>query len=424
TEPLGLAANITPASLTVSGESAANKVYDGTLSAALTGSTLSGVVFGDTVTLTQAGSFASKNVGTGIVVTAADSISGAGADNYTLTEPLGLAANITPASLTVSGESAANKVYDGTLSAALTGGTLSGVVFGDTVTLTQAGSFASKNVGTGIVVTAADSISGAGADNYTLTEPLGLAANITPASLTVSGESAANKVYDGTLSAALTGGTLSGVVFGDTVTLTQAGSFASKNVGTGIVVTAADSISGAGADNYTLTEPLGLAANITPASLTVSGESAANKVYDGTLSAALTGGTLSGVVFGDTVTLTQAGSFASKNVGTGIVVTAADSISGAGADNYTLTEPLGLAANITPASLTVSGESAANKVYDGTLSAALTGGTLSGVVFGDTVTLTQAGSFASKNVGTGIVVTAADSISGAGADNYTLTEPL
>src|SRR6202043_3863421 len=185
----------------------------------------------------QAGSFASKNVATGIVVTASDSVGGASAGNYTLTEPLGLAANITPASLTVTGESAANKVYDGTLTAALTGGTLSGVVSGDTVTLTQAGSFASKNVATGIVVTASDSVGGASAGNYPLTEPLGLAANITPASLTVTGESAANKVYDGTLTAALTGGTLSGVLSGDTVTLTQAGSFASKNVANGIVVT-------------------------------------------------------------------------------------------------------------------------------------------------------------------------------------------
>jgi hypothetical protein len=49
------------------------------------------------------------------------------------------------------------------------------------------------------------------------------------------------------------------------------------------------------------------------------------------------------------VTLTQAGSFASKDVGSGIAVTAADILGGAGASNYTLTQPTGLAANITPA---------------------------------------------------------------------------
>jgi hypothetical protein len=40
---------------------------------------------------------------------------------------------------------------------------------------------------------------------------------------------------------------------------------------------------------------------------------------------------------------------------------------------------------------------------------------LVGVIGGDTVTLTQAGTFASKNVGTGIAVTANDSIGGASA---------
>src|SRR5580700_2153523 len=373
---------IDPATLTVLGESAANKVYDGTLSAVLTGGSLSGVIAGDTLTLTQAGSFDSKNVGLGIGVTASDSLGGASAGNYTLSEPLGLVANITPASLTVLGESAANKVYDGTLSAVLTGGSLSGVIAGDTLTLTQAGSFDSKNVGLGIGVTASDSLGGASAGNYTLSEPLGLVAYITPASLTVLGESAANKVYDGTLSAVLTGGSLSGVIAGDTLTLTQAGSFDSKNVGLGIGVTASDSLGGVSAGNYTLSEPLGLFANITPASLTVLGQSAGNKVYDGTLGAVLTGGSLSGVLAGDTVSLTQAGSFDSKNVGLGIGVTASDSLGGASAGNYTLSEPLGLVANITPASLTVLGQSAGNKVYDGTLGAVLTGGSLSGVLAG------------------------------------------
>jgi hypothetical protein len=50
------------------------------------------------------------------------------------------------------------------------------------------------------------------------------------------------------------------------------------------------------------------------------------------------------------VTLTQAGTFASQNVGTAIGVTATDSLGGSSAGNYTLTEPVGLAANITSAS--------------------------------------------------------------------------
>jgi len=422
-EPVGLTANITPASLTVSGQAASNKVYDTTTTATLSGGTLIGVLGGDTVTLTQAGTFASKNVGNGIAVTASDSLGGAAAGNYVLAQPTGLAANITPASLTVSGETAANKVYDATNTASLSGGTLVGVLGGDTLTLNQAGTFASKNVGNGIAVTASDSLGGAAAGNYVLTQPSSLAANITPATLTVSGETAANKVYDTTTTATLSGGTLVGVLGGDAVTLNQAGTFASKNVGNGVAVTVSDSLGGSASSNYVLTQPTGLAANITPASLTVNGETAANKVYDTTTTATLSGGTLVGVLGGDTVTLNQTGTFASKNVGTGIAVTAGDSLGGSAAGNYVLTQPGGLTANITPASLTVSGETASNKVYDSTTTAALSGGALVGVLGGDTVTLNQAGTFASKNVGTGIAVTAGDSLGGAAAGNYVLTQP-
>ena len=414
---------VNPAPLTVNGTSVANKVYDGTTTATLSSGTLSGIIGSDSVTLTQAGNFASPNVGTSLAVTAADALGGTAAGNYTLTQPTGLAANITPASLTVTGTSVANKVYDGTTAATLSSGTLSGIIGSDSVTLTQAGNFASPNVGTSLAVTAADALGGTAAGNYTLTQPTGLAANITPASLTVTGTSVANKVYDGTTAATLSSGTLSGIIGSDSVTLTQAGNFASPNVGTSLVVTAADALGGTAADNYTLTQPTGLAANITPASLTVTGTSVANKVYDGTAAATLSSGTLSGVIGSDSVTLTQAGNFASPNVGTGLVVTAADALGGTAAGNYTLTQPTGLAANITPASLTVTGTSVANKVYDGTMAATLSSGTLSGIIGSDSVTLTQAGAFTSANAGTAVPVSASDSLGGTAAGNYTLTQP-
>jgi phosphotransferase system IIA component len=118
------------------------------------------------------------------------------------------------------------------------------------------------------------------------------------------------------------------------------------------------------------------------------------------------------VIGGDTVTLTQSGSFASKNAGTGIAVSVTDSLGGASAGDYTLIEPTGVTGTITPATLTVSGTTAGSKVYNGNTIAALTSGSLVGLIGGDTVTLTQAGSFASKNVGTGIAVTAATAWAG------------
>ena len=84
-----------------------------------------------------------------------------------------------------------------------------------------------------------------------------------------------------------------------------------------------------------------------------------------------------------------------------------------------------------PSTLTVTGITAANKVYDGTTSATInaTNATLNGVLPGDVgnvtlVTADATGTFADKNVGTGKVVTVAGlALSGSAAINYTLTQP-
>jgi filamentous hemagglutinin family protein len=339
---------IDPAPLTVVG-STATKVYDGTTVAPVSGGTLVGVVSGDTVTLTQGGTFASKNAGTGIAVTASDSIGGASVADYVLVDPTGVTGTITPATLTVSGTTVAGKVYNGTTVAALSGGSLVGVIDGDTVTLTQAGTFASKNVGTGIAVSSNDSLGGAEAGDYTILEPTGLSGTITPATLTVAGTTVGSKVYNGTTVAALSGGSLVGVIDGDTVTLTQAGNFASRHAGSGIAVSASDSLGGASAGDYLLVDPFGLTGTITPASLTVNGTVVGSKVYDGTAAASLTGGSLIGLVAGDSVTLNQSGLFASANVGSSIAITATDSLSGSSAGDYSIVQPTGLSGSILPA---------------------------------------------------------------------------
>ncbi|WP_053063312.1 GLUG motif-containing protein, partial [Variovorax paradoxus] len=77
-------------------------------------------------------------------------------------------------------------------------------------------------------------------------------------------------------------------------------------------------------------------------------------------------------------------------------------------------------ASITAATLIVSGATAADKTYDGTTSATVSGGSLSGLVGGDTVTLSQSGSFSDKNAGTGKTVTETFAISGSDAGNYVL----
>ena len=80
--------------LTISGAGAANKFYDTTITATITNTALVGVEAGDAVALNLAGFFATAGPGTNIGVTSTSTLTGAGATNYTLIQPVGLLANI------------------------------------------------------------------------------------------------------------------------------------------------------------------------------------------------------------------------------------------------------------------------------------------------------------------------------------------
>jgi hypothetical protein len=139
----------------------------------------------DDVSLTNGGgTFASMNVADGIAVTASLGLDGADAGNYFLSQPTGLTANITAKQLTVSGAVADGKIYNGSDAATISGGTLVGVISGDTVGLTGGGTFQSPNAGLRNV-TANFSLTGADKENYFLTQPTGLSATISQASVTV-----------------------------------------------------------------------------------------------------------------------------------------------------------------------------------------------------------------------------------------------
>lgn len=122
--------------------------------------------------------------------------------------------------------------------------------------------------------------------------------------------------------------------------------------------------------------------DVTRMPLTVTGTSVQNRAYDGTATATLAGGTLVGVLAVDlgNVTLTEAGTFDQANVGIGIAVTANDSLAGSAAGNYTLTQPTGLSADITPVTLTYTASPAT--MHYGTTPGNL-GGTVSGFIPGE-----------------------------------------
>ncbi len=152
--------------------------YTGTYTTTLLGT--------DAITVT--GMASGTNAGT---YTSNLQVSGAALNNYNTPTITNANLVISPKPLTISGQTANNKTYDGTTDTVLssTNAILVGAVANDPVYLNTNGAygtFASANVANGIAVTIDGNVlSGTSAGNYTLTQPTGVTANITPATLTV-----------------------------------------------------------------------------------------------------------------------------------------------------------------------------------------------------------------------------------------------
>ena len=417
--------------MTVSGVTASDKTYDGSVTATMNGNSAvySGLVSGDTFNGTYTGVFSNANVASGKTVNITPTYSGADVNNYSVTDQSTTTASITQKALTATA-SASNKTYNATNSASVTL-TLSGLIGSETLTSTNTSTFNNKNVGSGKTVTV-NSITladGSGlAANYSISTGQTTTANITAKALTVSGITASNKTYNGNAVATLNTGSVaySGLVDGDTFNGTYTGAFSDKNVGTGKTVTITPSYSGADVSNYSITNHANVTANITAKSLTVSGVTASDKTYDGSVTATMNSSSAvyNGFVNGDDFAASYSGVFADKNVGTGKTVTITSSYAGADVSNYNITDQTSTTANISAKVLTATA-SASNKVYDGS-SAATSTLTLSGFVGSETVTSTNSSTFNNKNVGTGKTVTVnlitlADGTNGGLAANYSIS---
>ncbi|HLX94877.1 MAG TPA: YDG domain-containing protein, partial [Verrucomicrobiae bacterium] len=214
----------------------------------------------------------------------------------------------------------------------------------------------SPNVGTGIGVTVSGlTLTGSAAGNYTLTQPTGLSANITSRTVTIltvpspliTSVGLTNGVVTVTWNS-VTGG-MYRVQYNNNLNGTTWSNLSPDVVATGLTATQTNFVDGLPQQFYRiLVLNPGLTAN--------------NKVYDGTTAAILSSNNvvLAGVLAGDVsnVQLSTNGyvaNFVSPNVGTGIGVTVSGlTLTGSAAGNYTLSQPTGLSASITPATLTVS----------------------------------------------------------------------
>jgi len=432
-------ASVAAKALTLTGLAAADKTYDGSTSATLNGGVLNGLVGAETINFAGlSGVFADKNVGAAKSVAVSGLILSDGtglASNYSIANPSGVTASITPRATTVSGITSAGKTYDGTTAAALdtSNAVFSNLVGGESINLTATGAFSDANAGSGKTVGITSSYGGDYAGNYAITGQANTTASIARKEVAIVGMSAGDKTYDGTVGASLAGGSLSGLVGSETLVFSgQTGAFADRNAGSNKAVSVSGIVLADGtglASNYQLTMPTGVTASITPRATTVSGITAASKTYDGTTAAQLdtSNAAFSNLVSGESISLSATGAFADANAGSGKTVNITGSYGGDYAGNYTITGQANTTASIARKTLTIVGMTAADKTYDGTTSATLLGGSLSGLVGSETLSFSgQAGAFSDRNAGSNKAVSVygialAD---GTGlASNYQLTMP-
>ena len=333
----------------------------------------------------------------------------------------------------VSGLVAANKTYDGTVNATVSGGNLSGAITGDNISLSGlTGEFDDKHVGTAKPVTLAFGFAGTDAANYSVCGevcPVYMTtADITPKLLLLASYTGSNKTYDGTTVATVTP-SLADILPGDVVSFSQTAAFRDKNAGTAkpIDVTGI-TLTGADGNNYALqSNTATTSADITQKLLLLASYTGSNKTYDGATVATVTP-SLADILPGDVVSFNQTATFRDKNVGvakpidiTGITLTGADG------NNYALQSNTATSsADISTKALSVGLAGSATKTFDTTQSIALNSSNFAvqGLIPGDDVsiatpnrgTLGNADTGANKNVSaTGIGIAG-----GNDAGNYSL----
>jgi hypothetical protein len=420
--------------LTVTLTGSSSRAYDGTTTAALSASNFNtlGAVGADTginLTLPSTGTYATKNVGSNVQVTASNlALQGVSSSAATGSKPV---YGYTLSSSTVSGaigtvtpktvELSATKTYDGTTALSAGQVTIQTGVANESLVAAGASASDSHVATTGKYIQSITLANGTGgvASNYQLPtlDSTNAAVTITPATLTPTlTNSGVTKAYDGTTNAP-TGFTptysFTGLVSGDTsATLGQtataldnahAGQATTLTV-SGLSLTGITGNKNSASTDYTLsTTTQSVAASVTPKVLT------ATASIGGTTAApdASVTGSVIGAVTGDTLSLNTSGITLAYNnkhvvganaiVATGTSTLTISSTVSSVAGDYSFTAPTIANANatITPKALTATAAigGTVTKTYDGTTAAtgASVTGTVTGAVNGDTLGLNTSG---------------------------------
>lgn len=438
---------INKAKISSIGNAVTDKIYDGSLTANLTGQAQANGLFGADQVQVNVGtaSFLDKNAGDNKAVVLSEvTLSGQDATNYELVNELSTVANISRREIqNITGIQAQDKIYDGTRTAHIDQSqlVLDGLIVGDQLSLDANAQFTTKQAGTNKdVVIDQLSLGGADASNYVLSEQLQQSGTHSSADIhqaeirLVDGLNVRDKVYDATTTAVLESQNVvfDGLVQGDQLRVDGTASFADKHAGENKVVYLHSlDLIGEDASNYRLvTQPYQLSASIDKAILNLSNLLATNKIYDGTLDTQveLWNVQIDGRLGNDLVNVAGGkAQFADKNAGQNKTVYISDLVlTGADAENYQLQQaPLTATANIAQRVISdMSGFGSIVKTYDAKLSAPLSTqyAQTHEAITGDNVMLyaTDA-SFGDKNVGLNKVVRLHGlELIGADAANYAL----
>jgi hypothetical protein len=409
-----------------------SKGYDGTTVATLVPGnfTNSGIVDGDTVTLTSpgGGSYDTKHVGTGknvnvtgIAITSATN-GPATVYGYQLstTTASGNVGTITAAPLTVTAQSA-TKGYDGTTASGVAP-VVTGTTY-DAVGTAAMQTYDNKNVGTTHVLSAGGLVinDGNSGNNYAITYvPSAATGVITAAALTVTAQSA-NKGYDGTTSSGVAP-VVTGTIY-DAVGTAAMQTYDNKNVGTTHVLSASGLVinDGNSGNNYSITYVASPATGgITAAPLTVTAQSD-SRGYNGTTSSSVAP-VLTGTTY-DAVGTAATQTYDNKHVGTTHVLGASGLVmnDGNSGNNYAITYvPSAATGVITAAPLTVTAQTD-SRGYNGT-TASGAAPVVTGTTY-DAVGTAATQTYDNKNVGTTHVLSAGGLVmnDGNSGNNYAIT---
>jgi hypothetical protein len=164
---------ITKKTITVSGITASDKVYDAntTASVDLSGITFDTLSFTDTITATVTGTFDTKDIGTSKTVSLTATYSSTALDNYTIVDQTTTTASITARTVSVTGDTGIDKTFDDTTNLPLGEigyGNLTGVLDGEDVSLTGVGVYDAATQGSRAIEIGTVTLTGADKGNYTL----------------------------------------------------------------------------------------------------------------------------------------------------------------------------------------------------------------------------------------------------------------